>query len=275
MNPRTSRLSLLALAVACISGTDALAVAFDFSSDGQFAGNFHDYAVPNGSFAQSAASGRVTWTTSGGQTGAFVYDTNGATAGGTTNFIPGVGNSVVVNFDFSSNVLNTGFGVFFGGARNAEYLALFNLNNSGSNDQLRIFATNNWNATTPATGGTTSSPAASLATTTGTNGWTSGATYHATLTMTYTSATTADVTYVITDPSNVITPFSVSATGLTVSGTANEIGFRMGSAGNPAILSIDNLSIVTTSTIPEPSTFALLGGAGTLGLAVMQRRKRN
>lgn len=37
---------------------------------------------------------------------------------------------------------------------------------------------------------------------------------------------------------------------------------------------LDNVS-VSVSTIPEPSTYAFLGGVGALGLALTQRRKRN
>lgn len=271
MKPRTSRLSLLALAAACWSSTEVLAADFDFNSDGQFAANFHPYAVPNGTFAQSAGTGKLTWTTGGGQTGAFVYDTNGTTAG-STNLLPGVGNSVVVEFDFSSTVSNVGLGVFFGGARTSEQLALFNIKNNGSNDQLRVFGAANWNATTPATAGTTTSPAATQTLTAG--GWTINGTYHAKFTMTYVTATTVDVSYVITDPSNILNPFSISASGIAVSGTENEIGFRVGSGASAAVISLDNLSITTTA-IPEPSSYALLGGAAVLGLTLVQRRKRD
>lgn len=270
MTPRASRLILLALAAAGLCGTQALAATFDFNSDGQFASNFHSYAVPNGTFEQSASSGNLTWTTKGGQTGAFVYDTNGSNAG-VTNLLPGVGNSVVVEFDFSSTVNNVGVGIFFGGPRTAERLALFNLNNNGANDQLRIFNAADWNATTPATAGDTSSPTSNETLTSG--GWTTNTTYHAKFTITYTSATTVDVSYVITDPSRSLTPFSISATGLVVSENANEIGFRIGSGSTAAVITLDNLSVSMT-TIPEPSSYALAGGVGVLGLAFIQRRKR-
>lgn len=257
--------------------SEARAVTFDFNSSGQFASNFEAYNVSNASLAQS--DGRVTLTTGGAQTASFIYDSNGSAPGGITNFLPGAGNSVVVEFDFSANVNNSGFGVFFGGTRTSENLALFNINNSGStNDQLRIFSVQNWNATTPASLGTTTSPAASLVTGTGTNGWTTSPStasvyYHAKFTMTYTSSTTADISYVISDPANSLSSISVSALNFAVSSTANEIGFRMGSGNSASILSIDNISIITTSPIPEPSAFAALAGIATLGFAASRRRR--
>jgi hypothetical protein len=52
--------------------------------------------------------------------------------------------------------------------------------------------------------------------------------------------------------------------------TASEI---TDTAGQSATFSVDNISISTTSPIPEPSTFALLVGAAALGLASRRRRR--
>lgn len=71
-------------------------------------------------------------------------------------------------------------------------------------------------------------------------------------------------------------PASVSLTG----GIAN---FGLTTLTSAATIQWDNLLVGTsradvfdvyTSTIPEPSAFALLGGIGALGLAVSRRRKR-
>ena len=56
------------------------------------------------------------------------------------------------------------------------------------------------------------------------------------------------------------------------SATNTSVGVRMG-VGSTDVLRMDNFS-VTTSLIPEPSTFALLGGFGALALAIHSRRKR-
>lgn len=64
---------------------------------------------------------------------------------------------------------------------------------------------------------------------------------------------------------------SVTDTTATLGGT--KVGIRMGTQGGTGrINTVDNFVL---SSIPEPSTYALLGGAGALGLALMQRRKRN
>lgn len=270
MNARRPLLAASALAASLGLAASASAVTIDFNSDGAFANNFHAYPVFNGVYAQSSATGNLTWTTAGGQTGAFVYDTNGSAAGGVTNFIPGVGNSVSVAFDFSTSVNNSSVGVYFGGARNAEKFALFNINNtSATNDQLRIFSVSDWNTSTPATNGTTANPSANQSLSTG--GWTTNTTYRALFTMTYTSATTADVVFTISGTS--ISPFSVSASGVSVSSTLNEIGFRTGMGNAGGVITLDNISI-TTSAVPEPSAAAALGGLAALGFAALRRRAR-
>lgn len=65
----------------------------------------------------------------------------------------------------------------------------------------------------------------------------------------------------------------VTITDTTATLGAPQVGLRVGTQGGDGrITTVDNFVL---STIPEPSTYALLGGAGALGLALMQRRKRN
>lgn len=271
------RLSALAApvviaAVLSASAPAARAVTVDFSSDNDFANNFHAYPVSGGTYAQSAATGNLTWTTTGSQTGAFVYDTNGATADGVVNFVPGAGSSVTVDFDFSTSVDNSSVGVYFGGSRSSELLALFNVNNSGAQDQTRIFSISGWNATNPAVNGnTTTSANQSQAS----GGWTTNTTYHVNLTIAYTSASAANVTLTVSDRytvSNPLASFSVTATNQTVSSTLNEIGFRTGMGGSAGVITLDNIAIAT-SAIPEPSSFAALGGLAVLACAALRRRR--
>ncbi len=54
------------------------------------------------------------------------------------------------------------------------------------------------------------------------------------------------------------------------SASNTSVGFRMGVNADTAVR-MDNFSL---TAIPEPSTYALLGGAGMLGLALCTRRKR-
>ncbi|MDF3056138.1 MAG: hypothetical protein K0R17_353 [Rariglobus sp.] len=55
--------------------------------------------------------------------------------------------------------------------------------------------------------------------------------------------------------------------------SALNVGFRLGVTQND-IIRMDNFTL-TSSAIPEPSTYALLGGAGVLGLAIWNRRRRS
>jgi hypothetical protein len=65
----------------------------------------------------------------------------------------------------------------------------------------------------------------------------------------------------------------VTDTSASLGGTSNKIGLRLGTNGNVNnYTTVDNLQLIT-STIPEPSSFALLGGLGALGLVLSRRRR--
>lgn len=274
------RLLLLASAIGGLFALEARAVTIDFNTNNDFTNNFHAYPVANGAYAQSAATGNLTWTTVGAQTGTFFYDTNGSASGGVTNFTPGAGSTLGVSFDFSTSVANSSVGIYFGGARGALYSTVFNINHAGNNDRLRFFGnTSNGTTGTVGTQLTTNVTANSGTNTNGdvvlnSGGWTVNTTYHAQLLITYTSATTIDVTFTISDPyavSGQVPSFSITATGLAVDSTLNEIGFRTGMASAGGVITIDNLTI---APIPEPASLALLGGLAALGLVATRRRRR-
>lgn len=67
---------------------------------------------------------------------------------------------------------------------------------------------------------------------------------------------------------------SATATDLTPL-TGEYFGYRnrIGLGGGTSLIDFDNFSL-TSSTIPEPSAFALLGGLGAFGLAATRRRRR-
>ncbi|MFA6287433.1 MAG: PEP-CTERM sorting domain-containing protein [Opitutaceae bacterium] len=286
MKPHLPRLLTLPAILAAFFVVESRAVSFDFSADNDFTNNFQSYNLDAGTpgYAQTGASGVVTWSAGFASTGNFVYDTNGSTAGGVANFVPGVGNTVTVSFDFSTTISGASVGVYFGGSRGSDKLALFNLNVSGNTDRLRFFTGSNLTAavatsagsvittgvTTSSSGATASAGVVDL---TSSPSYVTGTTYHATFSLTYTAASTATAVFTISDPSNTLSSFSATATGLSVSSTSGEIGFRTGFSGTGGTTTMDNLSI-TTAAIPESSTYALLGGAGALGLAFGIRRKR-
>ncbi len=261
--PAVAALAITALALAA----EARAVTFDFTESTDYSDNFHRTFLTIGSgnaLGHSAGAGTVAHSSTASGTGVFVYDT--APDGTVTNTFT----DVTVSFDFSTTISNVSFGVFFGGdTRTSANLALFNINNSGAQDQLRFFTGGNLNT------GAAGTVQAGLTQTFATGGWTTGKTYHAVLTIDYVTGTTANVTYTISDPYTgvgALTSVSATATGLTVA-SAGEIGFRTGLASSGGTLSFDNISI-TTSTIPEPSAFAALGGVAALGCAAFRRRRQ-
>ncbi|MFA6959127.1 MAG: PEP-CTERM sorting domain-containing protein [Opitutaceae bacterium] len=75
--------------------------------------------------------------------------------------------------------------------------------------------------------------------------------------------------------SSVIGTFtSVVDNSASLGDTTNKIGLRLGTNGSVTnYTTVDNLQLITAA-IPEPSTFALLGGLGALGLAAIRRRRR-
>lgn len=72
------------------------------------------------------------------------------------------------------------------------------------------------------------------------------------------------------------TKSSVTAASYFTGGTPNDlyVGFlAQGEFGG--VTAIDNFTIVPATAIPEPSTYALIGGCLVMGLALMRRRRKN
>jgi len=239
------------------------AQSLDFSTTEQYTNNFYlsymQPGSPTGTVAVNTTSGRLVHNASGGSTGAWIYDTAPSLEPSNTfsNF--------TLDMDFSVAGSSGSVGVFFGGSsRTSSALALFNINNSGSNDQLRLFSLGaDMTSAGVGSGNTAYSSVPSIA------GYTSNNFYHLKLTVNYQNSTDAMVTFTISDPTTTLTSVSISGlvTGLNSSG---EIGIRSytGAAGSN---NFDNFVISTV--IPEPSTFALLGGLGALGFALSRRRR--
>lgn len=256
-----------AFAAAFAAAPEARAVTVDFDVSTDYTQNFQRTWLDTGS---SGASGYnagqqafVHTSTASGST-IFVYDT---TPDGT---ITNTFTDVTVSFDFSAATSGASFGVFFGGSgRGTNNLAIFNINVSGSNDTLRFF-----------TGGSlgSSAPGTQLGTTTTLTGggWTTSKTYKATLEVDYVTASTANVTFTISDPytvSGALSSFSMTASGIAMASGGSEIAFRSGFTGSGSGSNvIDNISITTTA-VPEPSSFAAFGGLAVLGFAALRRRR--
>jgi hypothetical protein len=258
-----------ALAAALAFGSTAQAVTFDFDVADDYNLNFQRTWLDTGSsgaFGYNAGLQALRHTSTGSGTAVFAYDTiPDATI--TNKFT-----DISVSFDFSVATAGASVGVYFGGAsRTSANLAILNINNTGtSNDLLRFFTGGN------TTSGTAGTQFGSTTTLTG-GGWTVGTTYRATLDIDYVTATTANVTFTVSDPytvSGALTSFSATATGITVASGGGEIAFRTGfTAGAPTGSNVvDNIAI-GAAAVPEPSAFAALGGLAALGLAATRRRR--
>ncbi|HSH95862.1 MAG TPA: PEP-CTERM sorting domain-containing protein, partial [Roseimicrobium sp.] len=151
--------------------------------------------------------------------------------------------------------------------------AILNLNTNGNGDDTLRFFTGG--IVGGSSGGNVGTQFGTTATATA-GGWTVNTIYHLKLAVTYVTSTTANVTFTISDPytsSGALTSFSATATGIGVTSGGGEIAFRSGSITGPSNNTIDNI-VIAPSAVPEPSTYALFGGASVLGLALVSRRKR-
>ncbi|HSI07728.1 MAG TPA: PEP-CTERM sorting domain-containing protein [Rariglobus sp.] len=273
--------ALTALTMGAASSARAATIGFDASTD--YTNNFFQSNITAGSGTLGYASayagttpvnstygtGVVSYVTTGSGTAVFVYDT---TPDATPN---NLFTSATVDLDFSMSAANTSIAVYFGSNSRTGATAdtaIFNLNTNGNGDDtLRFFTGGIVGGTS---GGNVGTQFGTTTTATG-GGWTINTIYHLKLEITYVTGTTANVTFTISDPytsSGALSSISATATGITVASGGGEIAFRSGALGGATNNTLDNIGI-TSSAIPEPSTYALLGGAGVLSLALVSRRK--
>lgn len=234
----------------------------DFETAGQFSGSFRILNANGATLTQTSNGGANDYMQSANGSGAaIVFDANGSTAG-ISSFTVSQAAPLTISADVSFNVSSNSFGIYIINAANETegYLAIFNVNNSGTNDQIR-YANGIVNPSTSAAG----TPVV------GTTGFANNADTGINLGGVFGNIS---LTYSINGSNApVLTMTAGSQTSsYTIAGTAFtevEIGFRFGSGSG--IVGMDNLNIVT-SAVPEPSTYAALAGIAVLGLATLRRR---
>lgn len=196
-----------------------------------------------------------------GSGASVVYDANGSTAG-ISSFTVSSTASLTVSADVSFNTGNNSFGIYIVNASNEAqgYLAIFNVNASGANDQIR-FASN-------------AAPSTSGAGTLGAGSFANNADVGIAANSLFSNIS---LTYGINESNNPVLTLtagsqtsSISLTSITSPFTNVEIGFRFGSSAGT--VAMDNLVISTASAVPEPSSFAALAGIAALGVCFTRRR---
>lgn len=287
-NTVKSYLPVASIAVAGIalllgqSGLQAGVVAgpFDFETAGQYANNFYAVsAATETGQSTGLANNYVQLNDIAGQNGAFYYGTSA-----NTGSEPTFSGAFTVQFDVSAVTVGSAFGVYLVNPANTanSLLAYFNLDYSGTSDEIRFFMNGDpANATSTAgtkiTSGITGiGGALSSGTYSGNSGlnvsgdnYTSGTPVWGTMDVTYTPGTSPNTTTlslalgslsataVIPDSEEIINP---------------EIAVRLVDAGNnvPGTAKIDNFEI---TSVPEPSVFALMSAALGVAALGMARKK--
>lgn len=92
--------------------------------------------------------------------------------------------------------------------------------------------------------------------------------YDVTFSITYTGATQMDTLLTIVDPTGPSTRVSIAGSTSTIYDTFDTLLLR----GDTGTMTFDNIS-VTSTAIPEPSSFALMAGA-LGGIALLRRKRR-
>ncbi|HSI10168.1 MAG: PEP-CTERM sorting domain-containing protein [Rariglobus sp.] len=252
---------LLALTAAAAISLNAATVTFDSAAD--LSTNF------TAGFNSGTAAA---WNTGNGGT-AVKYDTGvsvlifNSAAASTSYTIKADVNFQPNNSTFTPGGSAMGVGFFTNIGTNDGYAAIFRFTGTNTAD-FRLFEGANASTGTLTTQITAANSTFTLASGT----WSTSSFYTLSLDVVNTGSSIAFTGTVLTTGGAVLGTFS-TYTDLTPSSVSNtSVGVRLG-AGAADRVALDNFSI-PTSAIPEPSTYALIGGAGVLGLALCTRRKR-
>lgn len=251
-----------ALAAAFAAAPEARAVTVDFSGS-QYADNFTE--TSNGSML-NVVSDELRMSNSATASGFAIYN-NAFPATGIDEF------TLSIDGKFST-MPTTGDGTSVGFLTNLRegsgYAAIFRIRTSGgvSSADFRVFS-----ATTTALGSqlnaTQTLSSAQLRATFAAN------TYYK-FSVSIDTSTDGQIEFVgsILDAAGTTTlgSFSSYTTSYTNNALATSVGLRLGVQTSSVVTTVDNFTLTTTA-VPEPSSFAAFGGLAVLGFAALRRRR--
>lgn len=259
------RPALFVTTLLSLSSLHAATTTVDFSGT-QYADNFTETA---NAANMTASSGVLNMTTSTGSISGIALYNSPVVSLNTDDFTLQLDAKFNV---FPSSLGGTSVGFMTNISGGTGYLAVFRLNTTGgvNSADFRLFEGAKIDGTTVGTqvGSTLTLNAAALNSTT----FNSTTFYSLRLDVNATAGTSISFSGSILNSSNssVIGTFaSVEDSTPTFGGTA--VALRLGTGGNNITTSVDNFSV--TTAIPEPASFAALGGVAVLGLAATRRRR--
>ncbi|CAM2920592.1 PEP-CTERM sorting domain-containing protein [Rariglobus hedericola] len=252
--------SCLLLALASVVTSSLTAATYTFDTAADYTSNFTAGFTPGTSIAWSNTSPY------GNHVAKFDAATNSgysilnSAAAGTSYTL-----KADVAFNGAFTATSSSFGFLTNIGTNNGYTAVFRFTGANTAD-FRVFEG------TSATTGAIGTQVNSLQTFTlgGPATWSNTTYYTLNLDVLNTGSSISFTGSILTTGGTVLGTFGTytETTPLSVSNTI--VGFRMG-VNSQETVRMDNFSV---TAIPEPSTYALIGGAGVLGLALCTRRKR-
>lgn len=265
---KTPLRSLLLPLAASFSLTASAQVSLDFETAGQVSGNFRNLGpTANNTNTQSANSAANDYLihdiTGSANAAALLYDTTPGDTTSATQSTFSTSAPLTVSFDFRAGNATSSVGIIFADSTNASnnVLALFNLDNTGTNDLFRFFKDGTV-TTGSITAGTQSG--SSTAASSGLDVGTVFGNYSVTLSVAG-STPTLSVTVGSQTFSNTFATGDYDWADTTVI-------LRLFDAGSTvSTVWVDNFAI---NAIPEPSTYAISFGTAALGLALWRRRPK-
>jgi hypothetical protein len=254
--------SSLLLAIACVAASPLTAATYTFDTATDYTSNFTAGSTPGTSIAWSNTSPYGNHVAKFDAAQNSGYSILNSAASDTSYTLKA---DVAFNGTFSATSSSFGFLTNIG--TNNGYTAVFRFTGTNTAD-FRIFEGTNAATGAIGGGGTPVNPSQTFTLSSGT--WSSTTYYTLNLDVLNTGSAISFTGSVLTTTGTLLGSFGTYTETTPVSVSNTTVGFRMG-VNSSETVRMDNFSV---TAVPEPSTYALLGGASVLGLALLTRRQR-